>query len=403
MEKLPNRIKAVITSGLLVVFVLMGSTGSVQAQSAADQRSDYNETSSAYQQMATIAPIAVPVPTVVEVPLSATFDEITSYAVYEVDTNRFIPSALINTQEPVEVRSQISTVPTVFNSSALIDERFDTTVEFAAGAASANQAVLTLTTLQPVPVSALRLTLAPQVAAPLTVAVRTGSSVTDLQPSIVQTRYTSDTIRFPEVTARVFEVTLTHIQPLRISDLSVIQRSAQNIKTAGLRFLAQPGSAYVILAEADRSARMLLPEAGNLRSDQDVLLLSSPLFRPNTAYLPADVDQDGVPDTLDNCVLVVNPDQIDVNQNQRGDQCDDFDRDGVMNDRDNCINQPNRNQRDEDGDGIGDVCDEEESRFTEQNPWIPWAGIGMAGITILVLFGLVASSSRKQDEVSVDV
>ena len=86
---------------------------------------------------------------------------------------------------------------------------------------------------------------------------------------------------------------------------------------------------------------------------------------------------------MDNCISTINPDQIDVNRNGRGDACDDFDQDGLINTRDNCPNIPNRNQIDTDGDKIGDVCDNEESRTTEKYPWLPWVGIGFAGLVLV--------------------
>jgi hypothetical protein len=89
-------------------------------------------------------------------------------------------------------------------------------------------------------------------------------------------------------------------------------------------------------------------------------------------------------------VAVANPTQEDVNTNGRGDACDDFDEDSVINSKDNCLNNPNYDQKDTDIDGIGDVCDKEESRFTEQYPWIPWVGIGFAALVLITLFALTA-------------
>ncbi|MCB1844647.1 MAG: thrombospondin type 3 repeat-containing protein, partial [Halioglobus sp.] len=37
-----------------------------------------------------------------------------------------------------------------------------------------------------------------------------------------------------------------------------------------------------------------------------------------------DADHDGVPDDVDNCPLVPNPDQIDSDNNGRGDACNDL-------------------------------------------------------------------------------
>ena len=57
-----------------------------------------------------------------------------------------------------------------------------------------------------------------------------------------------------------------------------------------------------------------------------------------------DADNDGIPNTPDNCPLVANPDQKDTETNgddKRGDSCD------------NCPSVPNLDQEDADGDGIG--------------------------------------------------
>lgn len=92
-----------------------------------------------------------------------------------------------------------------------------------------------------------------------------------------------------------------------------------------------------------------------------------------------DTDGDGVPDTIDNCVLVPNgPAQADIpgvgNQTDTdhdgfGDACDNCklvpnpqqedagDHDGVGDACDNCRFTPNPDQTDTDHDGVGDACD----------------------------------------------
>ncbi|MBX2982649.1 MAG: thrombospondin type 3 repeat-containing protein [Flavobacteriales bacterium] len=65
----------------------------------------------------------------------------------------------------------------------------------------------------------------------------------------------------------------------------------------------------------------------------------------NTGVIPnADQDGDGIPDCLDNCPTVYNPDQSD------------FDGDGVGDASDNCIWVYNPGQEDSNNDGIGDAC-----------------------------------------------
>ena len=76
-----------------------------------------------------------------------------------------------------------------------------------------------------------------------------------------------------------------------------------------------------------------------------------------------DLDADGVPDDLDNCPLVANPNQADADGDGLGDACEtdlpvvDLDADGIPDDSDNCPFVANPDQADSDGDGFGDACD----------------------------------------------
>ncbi|MGD8921995.1 MAG: C1 family peptidase [Candidatus Zixiibacteriota bacterium] len=59
----------------------------------------------------------------------------------------------------------------------------------------------------------------------------------------------------------------------------------------------------------------------------------------------SDMDDDGVPNTADNCAYIPNPDQVDSDGDGLGDACD------------NCPYTANPDQGDSDGDGLGDRCD----------------------------------------------
>ncbi len=73
-----------------------------------------------------------------------------------------------------------------------------------------------------------------------------------------------------------------------------------------------------------------------------------------------DTDNDAIGDERDNCPLVPNNNQEDIDKDGKGDQCDtdDSDKDGFPDNIDNCMSIPN-DQSDKDRDGQGDVCDGE--------------------------------------------
>lgn len=76
----------------------------------------------------------------------------------------------------------------------------------------------------------------------------------------------------------------------------------------------------------------------------------------NFALAP-DTDGDGKRNTLDNCPMIFNPDQRDMDNDGFGDICDDdADSDGVPNLTDNCVIDSNPDQADFDNDGYGDAC-----------------------------------------------
>jgi Tol biopolymer transport system component len=86
------------------------------------------------------------------------------------------------------------------------------------------------------------------------------------------------------------------------------------------------------------------------------------------AVCAIDTDGDGIPDDLDNCPEIVNPDQSDTDGDNLGDDCDncpdlsspdqtDSDQDERGDLCDNCPIDQNQDQLDADSDDVGDVCD----------------------------------------------
>lgn len=70
-----------------------------------------------------------------------------------------------------------------------------------------------------------------------------------------------------------------------------------------------------------------------------------------------DVDQDGIPNYLDNCPNVANPLQTNNYGGPAGDACEDTDNDTVLDAVDNCPTTPNQNQANNYGTTLGDLCD----------------------------------------------
>jgi hypothetical protein len=82
------------------------------------------------------------------------------------------------------------------------------------------------------------------------------------------------------------------------------------------------------------------------------------------SILDSDQDDDGVPNSTDNCPTEDNSGQGDDDDDGIGNRCDEEDDDpegddgdDVPNDEDNCINVENESQDDDDGDGVGNACD----------------------------------------------
>lgn len=76
--------------------------------------------------------------------------------------------------------------------------------------------------------------------------------------------------------------------------------------------------------------------------------------------IQSDADGDYIPDAMDNCASVQNPDQADSDGDGAGDACPiytDYDGDGVPDKEDNCPNIATGDFADRDGDGVGDPCD----------------------------------------------
>ncbi|MDX1608240.1 MAG: thrombospondin type 3 repeat-containing protein [Candidatus Spechtbacterales bacterium] len=348
---------------------------------------------SAFKEYKDIPEQSIIVPTVIEVPFDNEFIERRLFAVLNNKTNKYEPSYFRTSSRENEISVDIEADGvSSFAASRMIDDSLQTYTNFELpeDQEMAGRTIITLTGERPIVSSSLSLLLDDHVALPNTIKITAGSDDTIV---VATKRLISQRINFPRTTASTWKVTLTYSQPLRISEFRLNQENVGRETTSGLRFLAQPETSYRIYFNTDRYVSIPTGERPDLVTDEGVLRIDSVPSQDNPEYIEPDVDGDGVPDRLDNCVNTANADQVDINNNNRGDACDDFDRDGIINSRDNCPDQPNRGQQDIDGDGIGDICDGEESRITEKYPWLPWLGLGIAAAVLLALFIVVAKST----------
>lgn len=254
------------------------------------------------------------------------------------------------------------------------------------------QAYINLKYSKPIKSSSLYLNLDNHVALPYSVAINArvdGKWVTALAKTYVSNSY----ITFPQRTSDEWRVELSHSQPLKIREMSLVDDNYVEAAGEDVVWLARPGETYKIYTDAAAYTPIRTGESGDLLENKDEIVVATlGQKQTNSTFKEPDDDDDGIPNYRDNCVGLSNPKQEDLDNNKKGDACEDHDRDGVMDSRDNCPEDPNGSQVDTDGDKIGDACDEEESRVTENLPWLPWAGMGFAA---LVVFGIVVQSLRK--------
>jgi hypothetical protein len=368
--------------GIIAGVFLIGGMG-VGVAWADQMQEDVIKLRSVFKVFREIVMRDVRVPTVVEIPLEEV-DIRSDLVVVEAETQSVQPSLVVASRAVVTTPLMAQSVPHQKDAAFLVDNDRHTFAEYALPEEGNGTVEIVLRTSRPVASTGLSFRLDHFVALPRTIEIRVKEGTVE-KVVLAPTALREERVRFPKTTAQEWKIRFQYAQPLRISEMSLEQEGDVSIMK-GLRFLARPGRTYLIYSQPDRPISITMPESGDLRANEGVWRWQETSPQSNPFYRQADVDSDGIVDLLDNCVKIANANQEDRDNNGRGDVCDDFDRDGVINSLDNCPEHPNRTQADTDGDGRGDACDGEESRLTEQMPWLPWVSMGVAGGIIVLLF-----------------
>lgn len=356
-----------------------------------EEPSAYRYDNSAFRSISDISGLNIATPVIIDALISFDANSNREVVVVEKPGGKVIPSLLLSSQREVKVSTSDSLGSG--NANYLTDGKKDNYVEYPIFENGlAEEVEIHFDFGGPISLSALSFQLDGHVALPKAIEITVGRE-SDRRIVLARKNIGSHTIFFPETIGSEFFVKLSYIQPLRIREID-FGFSENDFKSIDhLRFLAQPGKDYSVYYNADRYVEVNPGEYPNLTGDDGVRFL--PELNPilNSAFVKADVDGDGVVDEDDNCVSVGNANQEDLDENGRGDACDDFDHDGIINSRDNCLNDPNNSQKDVDLDGEGDVCDGKESRLLQNQAWLPTVAI----LVVLILVGgLIIITIRKK-------
>lgn len=345
----------------------------------------------AYQNKVEIPAFQISEPTVVELEF---LSDVNDVIVIENQTQTMQPT-IQRLEEVPDTKFSIET--SYGNASALVDTNRDTYVDYPVSNQGNNETVLNITFDQPTTINGVFLEFSDFSRSPDSIKIHTYINGTE-QIILNSNKYTSPVIRFPARSVTNIALTISHTQPIRLTRVGTYEVKNQIIEKKLVRFLAKSGQTYTAYLNADRKITTTTPQAGNLFQETNPLRFSFATTTANPEYIESDSDSDGVPDKIDNCPQIANQDQSDSNKNGVGDVCDDTDFDTIINSIDNCPEHANFNQSDVDGDGIGDVCDDEESRFTEQYPWLPWIAMGGTALIISVLVFQMSKSKAFQEE-----
>jgi hypothetical protein len=375
-----------ITIGLLVILYLCFVRLDARAVD------NFADIASNFRLVSSLGVHNIKVPTVLEVSLPLQLHG-GMLAVYDKTASVFVPNIVLGEIErypvPVSVTSDYSDT---LGINSISDGDYTTYKDFDLPSSGMGSVETSFLFAKEMRSSSIKLSFGQYVALPQSVTIKAKVGG-EYKTVLSKYKLADSTVNFKETVSEGWEIILDYSQPVRINEITII--NLDNVSNyQATRFLADPNHEYEIYADPIVSVYPPVGEIPNLHDTNGIKKVSLAMFADNKLFKIPDRDGDGVVDLKDNCVNVANSDQLDIDQNGRGDTCDDFDRDGVINSLDNCMDKPNKDQTDIDNDKRGDVCDGEESRLTEKYPFLVWAGFGFAFFVFMFLFYVTFKRSK---------
>ncbi|XLQ20123.1 MAG: thrombospondin type 3 repeat-containing protein [Candidatus Moraniibacteriota bacterium] len=413
-----NKVKKVIIFILSIIIIFPGLVSAerlLMEKISLDQKGEFKS-------IAKIEKNNFAVPTMIDVPL--TFDEGSrNYVIVTDSMGVILPSTIINKTKQVDINFRASDSFGSFDANNMIDGKNDSFTEFpfvenrgeykvidtdivtrssvdggneimyseeryeggekSDGDIGQNEVVIDIMSDRIFNADSLRFNFDKNIERPTRIRIVSVKKDGSEQILLPEKFFGSDNVNFPEANTDHYRITLQYIKPLRINEIIFHEKGTPKTTENFVRFIAQPKMSYDIYYNSDNYVKTNPIESPDFSTNENTNIVSAELIDTNPLYKKADTDKDGIVDGVDNCVGVANVDQIDKDNNGKGDACEDFDHDGIINNKDNCPTVANKLQRDEDVDGIGDKCDGKESRFMEKYPWIPY-------VTLAIVFVIVA-------------
>ena len=196
---------------------------------------------------------------------------------------------------------------------------------------------------------------------------------------IVNNKRFSYHIPFPKVSVSQLQISYNTPHFLRISEIEILGQEEIE-KTDELVFFAEEGKTYTLYSNSHFGQKHYsAPKYQPLSTDNKTPAFTLPLSTKNPVFND-DFDGDELSDQIDLCPKIADPQNIDIDNNKRGDACEDPDQDSKMSSVDNCPFIYNPNQKDSDLDKLGDLCDDTDDRFTANSQSFLYIVFGLAAL-----------------------